>query len=449
MKKNIPKVISLVVEQDLCTGCGLCINECSNKSLSMQWNEYGFLTPKLKNHTCTSDGECITVCPFNPFPEDETKTEDEIAKIFFLDTKFHNPIIGNYEGLFVGHSKKYRKTSSSGGIATYTLEKLFEKKIIDAAVVVSYSNNNDSFFNYNIIHSKEELINASKTRYFPVTLAVVMEEINKINGKLAIVGVACFVKALRLKQKKNLNFNNKIKFIIGIICGGLKSKYYTDYLASKTINTFSKIKNPKYRIKNIHSNAFDYSFGITYKMSEYKLEMKKVGDMWGTGFFKNNACDFCDDVTTELADISLGDAWIEPYVNDGKGNNIIIIRSKAAYEIIKNGISKKEIILEKISIEKVVESQKGSFNHRHKGLLYRINKRKKDKLLTPPKRKRFQQKISLHFKIVQFFRGKTREKSLLLWKIYKDARKFDEKMKIWLFLLKISTKLYHKISKKK
>jgi coenzyme F420 hydrogenase subunit beta len=30
--------------------------------------------------------------------------------------------------------------------------------------------------------------------------------------------------------------------------------------------------------------------------------------MCASGLFKANACDYCDDVTTELVDISLGDA---------------------------------------------------------------------------------------------------------------------------------------------
>lgn len=62
--------------------------------------------------------------------------------------------------------------------------------------------------------------------------------------------------------------------------------------------------------------------------------MRNLGDMWGTGLFKLNACDFYDDVTTELADISLGDAWLKPYDSDGAGNNII----KAPLSIIHEGI---------------------------------------------------------------------------------------------------------------
>ncbi len=40
--------------------------------------------------------------------------------------------------------------------------------------------------------------------------------------------------------------------------------------------------------------------------------------MWGGGLFKANAYDFCDYVTTELADISLDDARLPRYNQDGK-----------------------------------------------------------------------------------------------------------------------------------
>ena len=33
-----------------------------------------------------------------------------------------------------------------------------------------------------------------------------------------------------------------------------------------------------------------------------------------------------DDVVTETADISFGDAWVEPYSSGGRGTNVIIVR---------------------------------------------------------------------------------------------------------------------------
>src|SRR5690606_38702641 len=41
---------------------------------------------------------------------------------------------------------------------------------------------------------------------------------------------------------------------------------------------------------------------------------------WGAGFLQNPACDFCDDVVAETADIAFGDAWVEPYASDGPGH---------------------------------------------------------------------------------------------------------------------------------
>src|SRR5699024_11089909 len=112
------------------------------------------------------------------------------------------------------------------------------------------------------------------------------------------------------------------------------------------------------------SDALDYSFSCENEDGETKgVKMREVGDMWGTGYFKNNACDFCDDVVAELADISLGDAWIDPYKKDGRGTNIIITRSKLAEKIIKNGIKANELCVDPISKEDTEQSQRGGFNH--------------------------------------------------------------------------------------
>ena len=47
---------------------------------------------------------------------------------------------------------------------------------------------------------------------------------------------------------------------------------------------------------------------------------------WGAGFFQNPACDWCDDVVGETADVSFGDAWVEPYSSDGRGTNVMVVK---------------------------------------------------------------------------------------------------------------------------
>jgi coenzyme F420-reducing hydrogenase beta subunit len=443
---NIPCVISTVVNYDLCIGCGLCVYKCPKNALEMKWNKFGFLIPKLTGN-CDSDGSCISVCPFNPFPKKEVKTENEISEIFLMSTKKYHSKIGKYIGIYAGFAKEFRLSSSSGGIATYILTELLERGIVDYIFAVKESHKSGVYYEYSVISSKEELLKASKTKYFPVTLGTVMPKIQELNGKVAIVGVACFIKAIRLAQHYEPKLKEKINFLVGIICGGLKSRFFTEYLADKAGVKSDNILKPQYRIKDIKSSASDYSFGCLSKadQKEYTIRMKNVGDMWGTGMFKANACDFCDDVTAELADISLGDAWIHPYNQDGKGNSLIITRSSLAEDIINRGINKKDIIIDTLTIEDFLMSQKGAFNHRQKGLSFRLKRAKKNEI--PISSKRFEKENNnIEFKLVQYLRMKIRQKSLKIWENTPDSNIFDIKISKLLLQLKIATKIYHLIN---
>jgi coenzyme F420 hydrogenase subunit beta len=440
---NIPNVIDTVVENDLCTGCGLCVYKCSTKAIEMQWNDEGFLVPKLTGK-CNLRSECLTVCPFNPFPDEKVKTENEIAELFLTDTKNYHPKIGRYEEIYAGYANEFRLTSSSGGIATYFLSELLQKGVVNHIFAVRESTTPGTFYEYVVLHNKKELIHASKTKYYPVTLATVMPKIHELEGKVAVVGIACFIKAIRLAQYTEPELKEKIPFLVGIICGGIKSRFFTEYLANKAGVEIENIEKPQFRIKDFDSTAGDYSFGCIDRKTQTgkTIKMRSVGDMWGTGLFKANACDFCDDVTTELADISLGDAWLEPFSKDGKGTNVIVTRSQLAENIIREGMKNNKLSVEPLPLERFLFSQQGSFNHRYKGLGYRVKLAKKQGKPVPPKR-HDNEKISLDFKWVQKQRLKVRKKSLEIWKETKDASIFDLRMKKDLQQLYRLTKIYH------
>ncbi len=170
--------------------------------------------------------------------------------------------------------------------------------------------------------------------------------------------------------------------------------------------------------------------------------MRTVGDMWGTGLFKNNACDFCDDVTAELADISLGDAWLSPYKYDGRGTNVIVTRSRAAEEFIQQGIESKDLIVEPLAFDRFLHSQQGSFYHRHQALGYRIKQAQKQGSVLPPKR-RDQEKTGPVVKQVQNQRRLLRRLSLRLWAAGSDSAAFDRALRKPLFKLKVLTRINH------
>jgi coenzyme F420 hydrogenase subunit beta len=409
----------------------------------MAWDGYGFLVPEISG-SCGLCGECLKVCPFNPFPGEAVETENELAGLFLEGSNFHHSNIGRYNGIYAGYSNEFRPTSSSGGIATFVLTKILENGIVDHILSVRESSKDGSHYEYAISSSRKDLLASSGTKYFPVTLAPALSMIHEMEGRTAIAGVACFIRAIRLAQHYDPSLKEKIPFLVGIICGGIKSRSFTEFLVSKAGVNLSAYRSPQFRIKDFSSTAADYSFGCFDALSNKRvtLKMNSVGDMWGTGLFKANACDFCDDVTTELADISLGDAWMKPYDLDGRGTNVIVTRSPAAGKIIRDGIKAGELTVEKVLPDRFLASQQGSINHRHTGLSARIAVAGKRGLITPPKRFG-NEKTSADFCIVQKIRMRIRRKSLEIWKETHDVRIFHSKLRWQLTALKIATIIYH------
>lgn len=426
-----------IVENDLCTGCGACVGESENV-ISMEWNSDGFLVPKIINGKINDDA--IKFCPFNPSPDYIVRDEDQLSKMFLPEAKKEDFKIGRYLETYVGYAVNYRETSSSGGIATYVFEKLLEDKIVEHLFIVKEVG---GAYEYQLFSEVDSIKKISKTRYFPVTLEKLFDKITQIEGRVAVSGVACFIKAIRLKQHYYPDLKTKIPFLVGIICGGLKSRLYTHFLA-KSAGIEGSYHHQEYRLKDNNGSATSYSFGAYDNKNDFHtMKMKKVGDMWGSGFFKSNACDFCDDVTTELADISVGDAWISPYRSDGRGTSILVTRTKLADGLILEGIADGELVVAALDKELLIKSQAASFKHRQSALKYRITRLIKRNKIVPFKRTRFFRNIPLEFRLVQRERRSIRKASIDLWRKSHSIDEFNRDIQASRKRLASYTRIYH------
>lgn len=426
-----------IVKNQLCTGCGICVSEQPEK-LRMTMSDEGFIIPEQLSD-CTA--EAVRVCPFNPTPDKEIQDEDALAELFLpRDTKFDQRI-GRYINCYAGYSSKFRKTSSSGGLGTYFFEYLLKNKIVESVFVVAEK---DGAYEYQWFSDVNSITKISKTRYYPVTLERLFLEIDGVEGKVAVSGVPSFIKAIRLKQYYYPEYKDKIAFLVGIVCGGLKSKFYSDYLAQKA-GIVNEYTNQEYRLKDSESHALDYSFGAFDKESkEFKtIKMSDVGNTWGTSLFNSPAYDFSDDLTAELADVSLGDAWIKPYQNDGDGNNVIVVRSELAEKIVQTGIKTDQLKMDLISVELFKKSQAGGFKHKQLGMKQRINLVRESLDFLPYKRERLLESTPLEYRLVQRQRLVMRDLSTQTWKKSKNVRAFDRDIKNDKSRLKNLTRIYH------
>ncbi len=420
-----------------CTGCGACVAPSRGK-LTMDWDGDGFLIP-IKTSDESLPKEVLQACPFKPQGTGGVSSdEDVLAKHIFPDASRSDEEIGLFENTYIGYSRQHRPTSSSGGIATYMFEKILNGGTADHLFVVVPEG---AHYAYTLLSAPVGGTAISKTRYFPVTLQDLFVRIRSMEGRIAVSGVACFVKAVRMRQAEDADFAAKVSFVVGIICGGLKSSFFTDYLADRAGAGIGH-HSEEYRVKDAASTSNDYSFSaLDANDNPHQMKMRIVGDMWGTGLFKARACDYCTDVLTELADISLGDAWLPEYRKDGLGNSVIVSRSKLSDEIIRRGISSHELATEQCAAARVVESQRSSFLHRRDALGFRIGVAKLMRQPVPYARKRLLKRITFFYTLVQIQREVTRRLSFSSWRRTRSASAFERRLRPHLRLLRILTRI--------
>jgi len=121
-------------------------------------------------------------------------------------------------------------------------------------------------------------------------------------------------------------------------------------------------------------------------MTRIRSTLELYGYNWGYGFLKYNACDYCDDVVGETADISIGDAWLPQYTCDSAGTNILVVRTSEIDLILREASDAGRIRLDRIGIDVVVRSQDAGLRHRRDGLAYRLYLKDSAGDWRPPKR---------------------------------------------------------------
>lgn len=365
-----------------------------NKNIEMRFDKYGEYHPYQKNNNYKySENE------INNFRESCLSTsnlnESDISKELYSQVSGikYDKNLGFYSGLYVGHvdEGEYRKNGSSGGFGTWLLSKLLENDEIDFAINVIESKDKNKLFEYSISDNLEEIKNGAKTKYYPVEFSKVINILKDRPGRYAIVGLPSFIMELRLLSNIDPVIKKRLKYTIGLVCGHQKSTKFAEFLAWQCGIEPGNLEKINFRKKQDNYPASRYAIEITGKVNGKEKtivrEMKDLlGNNWGEGFFKVRASDFTDDVMNETADVTLGDAWLPEYINDSKGNNIIIVRNPVIQKIINNGIMDKKLTLDAVNVETIYRSQASHFKHTKYEMAYRLSKKKKKNEWYPQKR---------------------------------------------------------------
>lgn len=351
--------IAQIVKDELCTGCGTCIALCPEEAIKLTINEKkGIYVPELNEEKCNNCGICHEVCPGH-----EVDFKQLNLEIFRKEPE--DVLIGNYINCYIGHSTDYdiRYNSSSGGLVTALLIFALEEGMIDGALVTRMKRDNPLEPEPFIARTREEIIEASKSKYCPVPASIALKEIleSKEGEKFAVVGLPCHIHGIRKAEQINKKLKEKIVLHIGIFCNHAPNFWGTKLLLQKLKVRENEVLKLDYR-----GEGRPGSMKISKKSGELLLP-----DYWGfvgAYFFYPARCLMCSDGICELADLSFGDAWLPELSDDKIGKSMIISKSEIGEKVLQAMKLKNEIELNKVNAKKVIQSQAGMLYFKKKSL---------------------------------------------------------------------------------
>jgi len=364
-----------IVGSGLCIGCGSCVARADRPDALITLDAFGKLRPEGPSEWMNRRSEGLArTCPFSP----AALNEDELAAELFPDVEPH-PQTGRTRSAHVGYVDEpgFRERGSSGGMVSWVLAELMRKGLIDGAVHVASVEDpqrEGRFFRYRVSRSEAEIHAGAKSRYYPVELSHVLKAMRETPGRYAVVGVPCFIKALQLLRREDPVLRERIVYTLGLFCGHMKSARFVESFAWQMGVPVEEVRRVEYRLKDPARPASTYTAELTLRDgSIVKRDWWNLADGdWGAGFFQYSACNFCDDVVAETADISFGDAWVEPYSSDGCGTNVVVVRSRPMQSLVQAGIDEGRLALQPVDHDFIVQTQAAGFRQRREGLSYRL-----------------------------------------------------------------------------
>lgn len=362
-----------IIQSGLCIGCGSCVAD--QPDVQMRLDRYGHYQPAGDAAWLRQPSAAFTrTCPFSP----DALNEDQIAALRFPNTAHTDPQIGCFETAYVGYvaAEDFRVQGSSGGMVTWVATELLRQGLVDgvAHVVAADPQVTGHFFRYQLSRSEAEIRQGAKSRYYPIELSEVLHLIRATPGRYAVVGVPCFIKALHLLRLEDALIRERVAYTLGLFCGHMKSARLVESFAWQLGVKIEEVARVEYRLKDPSRPASWYTAHLTLHDGRtlQKDWWHLVDGDWGAGFFQNSACNFCDDVVAETADIAFGDAWVEPYSSDGRGTNVVIVRSPAVQQLVDAAIADGRLHLEPVDSAFIVQTQAAGFRQRREGLAYRL-----------------------------------------------------------------------------
>lgn len=318
-----------ILKAGLCTVCGACLGLCPYFRVRKE--------KVILLESCgKTEGRCYEICP-----RTRLDLEDLNQKVFGRSRD--DFVLGTHTGIFLAQSfsKKIQAKAQYGGVVTGLISWALSKKIIDGAILVGYSTRYSLLPEPALALGPEQVLACAGSKYTSAPSLKILDYSLKHCKKLAFVGRACQVEALRKRIVVEPEIGERIALIVGLFCmWSLDYRRISEHLAEKMDLSQAK------------------KFDIPYnRFVVYTGRGKKELDFEPIKGMRRATCDICYDFTAELADLSVGstewkDDWNTLIVRSERGRRLVERAKKARALRLAEFPEEREALLRNASLGK-------------------------------------------------------------------------------------------------
>jgi len=329
------RTLSQIIENDLCHRCGSCVGICPTQVLGLDAEEYPVVT---NLSACTDCDLCVKVCPGEEF------NALSFSRDMFPTSPPIDDMHGHFENAYLAHAseKVIREGSTSGGAVSAILLSLLERGEIDGALVV-VSDEVERWKGKPVIaRDRKTIIDSMKSKYAIAPTNVVLEEIRRLEGRYAVVGLPCQIHGVIKAAELDRRIKERVVLKIGLFCHAAVEHEPMRYLWSTLEEKHGAIKRFISRVGKHpgtpHVEFEDGSMQAVYfpeKKGYRPSSMEMINILYR--LYTPSRCLTCYDSTSEYADIAVGDPWMAPpsdNIDLRDGYSFMLSRTEVGTKII-------------------------------------------------------------------------------------------------------------------
>jgi len=381
-----------VLEAGLCTACGTCLGLCPRGALEGRWDLDEGLAIRVIDEHCTECGICDRACPgeeldlpglrdrflgplawrsdepFTP-PALPLSSDGELApepdEVALWSGMSDRDFVGSYRRCYCGWAADdaLRYRGSSGGAATAILLGALETAFIDGALVTAMDPERPLEPLSFLATTADELLGAVGSKYTVTYPNRLFRDVLRPGKRYAFVGVPCQVEGLRKAQAAVPALRRAFVLVLGLFCGTTYTPRGTFVGMRRSGLQPEEVVSVAYR-----GDGWPGAFRLTTRWGEVReVAYPDYLDPWFSSHIRAR-CLVCPDGTNELADIALGDAWLDRFTRPRTtGASFLIARSPLAVRLL-SALEPQWIRLEAVDDEEIVAAQRETHEVKRAGV---------------------------------------------------------------------------------